>query len=80
MNLYLYLAAGTAIYDDSGNNQIGKLTSGCPSPTLKKNVAMGYVETPFSKIGTNVKLEVRKKMIDAEITKMPFVPAKYYFG
>ena len=41
---------------------------------------MGYVETPFAKVGTKVKFEVRKKKIDAVVSKMPFVPTKYYTG
>ena len=40
---------------------------------------MGYVKTPFAKNGTKVKIEVRKKMIEAEVSKMPFVPSKYFF-
>lgn len=32
--------------------KIGKVTSGCPSPVLKKNVAMGYVKSGLHKIGT----------------------------
>jgi len=71
---------GAAIYDETGERKIGEITSGCPSPTLKVNVAMGYVETPSSKVGTKVKLEVRKKKIDAQVSKMPFVPANYYHG
>ena len=42
------------------------------------NVAMGYVERDFIKNGTAVKLEVRKKLYDAAVAKMPFVPAHYY--
>ncbi|KAG2471178.1 GCST protein, partial [Polypterus senegalus] len=59
---------------------IGEVTSGCPSPCLKQNVAMGYVETEFSKVGTPVKVEVRKKVVDAVVSKMPFVPTRYYTG
>uniref|UniRef100_W5UK06 Aminomethyltransferase n=1 Tax=Ictalurus punctatus TaxID=7998 RepID=W5UK06_ICTPU len=59
---------------------IGEVTSGCPSPCLKQNVAMGYVETSFSKSGTPVQVEVRKKMVPAVISKMPFVPTSYYTG
>uniref|UniRef100_A0A8C9TA90 Aminomethyltransferase n=1 Tax=Scleropages formosus TaxID=113540 RepID=A0A8C9TA90_SCLFO len=59
---------------------IGEVTSGCPSPCLKQNVAMGYVETGFSKVGTPVQVEVRKKMVDAVISKMPFVTTNYYSG
>ncbi|KAI4883094.1 hypothetical protein NFI96_011972 [Prochilodus magdalenae] len=59
---------------------IGEVTSGCPSPCLKQNVAMGYVETNFSKVGTPIQVEVRKKMIPAVVSKMPFVPTNYYTG
>lgn len=76
----LYIIGGTTIYDEAGENIIGKVTSGCPSPSLKHNVAMGYVESAFFKPGTKVKFLVRKKMIDAVVTKMPFVPSNYYFG
>lgn len=59
---------------------IGEITSGCPSPCLKKNVAMGYVEAGFSKVGTAVQVEVRKKAVPAVVSKMPFVPTTYYTG
>lgn len=57
---------------------IGEVTSGCPSPCLKQNIAMGYVDTEYGKLGTPIKVEVRKKIVDAVVTKMPFVPTKYY--
>lgn len=71
---------GTKIYNESGTVQIGELTSGCPSPSLKKNVSMGYVETAFSKVGTSVQLEVRKKMVQATVSKMPFLKCNYFTG
>ena len=70
----------TQIMDPEGKRVIGEVTSGCPSPTLGGNVGMGYVETEFAKNGTALKLAIRKKLIDATVTKMPFVPAKYYSG
>ncbi|XP_051842630.1 aminomethyltransferase, mitochondrial isoform X1 [Antechinus flavipes] len=57
---------------------IGEITSGCPSPCLKKNVAMGYVDGGYSKIGTPLLVEVRKKQQEAVVSKMPFVPTRYY--
>ncbi|KAI9008964.1 hypothetical protein CLU79DRAFT_840000 [Phycomyces nitens] len=57
---------------------IGKVTSGCPSPCLKKNVAMGYVQNGFHKRGTALDVKVRNRVQKAEITKMPFVEAKYH--
>ncbi|XP_064604422.1 aminomethyltransferase, mitochondrial-like [Liolophura sinensis] len=68
---------GSLVYSES-EDQIGIITSGCPSPTLKKNIAMGYISLEKAKVGTKVKLEVRKKMVDAVVSKMPFVPSKYF--
>ncbi|XP_003217649.1 aminomethyltransferase, mitochondrial [Anolis carolinensis] len=59
---------------------IGEITSGCPSPCLQKNVAMGYVESEYSKVGTSLTVEVRKKSCPSLVTKMPFVPTHYYSG
>ncbi len=41
---------------------------------------MGYVQKGFDKVGTKVKLVVRGKQNDAEVTKMPFVPTRYFKG
>ena len=78
--LLILFSAGTKICGEAGDVTIGEVTSGCPSPTLKKNVAMGYVEAAFFKPGTKVKFVVRNKMIDGTVSKMPFVPSNYYFG
>ncbi|KAH8727679.1 aminomethyltransferase-like protein [Phaeosphaeriaceae sp. PMI808] len=68
---------GAAIVDESGE-EIGVVTSGCPSPTLKKNIAMGYVKDGMHKAGTAVGVVVRGKRRSAVVTKMPFVQSKYY--
>uniref|UniRef100_A0A8C8H5V1 Aminomethyltransferase, mitochondrial n=1 Tax=Oncorhynchus tshawytscha TaxID=74940 RepID=A0A8C8H5V1_ONCTS len=47
----------------------------CPSPCLKQNIAMGYVDAPYAKNGTPIQVEVRKKPV---VTKMPFMPTNYY--
>ena len=57
---------------------IGKVTSGCPSPTLGKNIAMGYVESGHHKAGTEVGVVVRGKRRKATVTKMPFVQSRYW--
>lgn len=59
---------------------LGEVTSGCPSPCLKMNVAMGYVDAAYAKNGTAIQVEVRKKSVPATVSKMPFVPTKYYSG
>lgn len=57
-----------------------QVTSGCPSPTLKKNIAMGYVKNGLHKAGTELQVVVRGKKRKAVVAKMPFVPAKYFKG
>ena len=78
ISFFLINSGGAVIYDETGTKVIGKVTSGCPSPSLKMNVAMGYVERDFAKNGTAVKFEIRKKMHDAQVSKMPFVPSGYF--
>lgn len=57
---------------------IGKITSGCPSPSLSQNIAMGYIKTGYHKAGTAVDVLVRGKRRRATVTKMPFVKARYW--
>uniref|UniRef100_A0A0D6QYW8 Aminomethyltransferase n=1 Tax=Araucaria cunninghamii TaxID=56994 RepID=A0A0D6QYW8_ARACU len=63
---------------DSSGKTIGEVTSGGFSPCLKKNISMGYVSPGSHKNGTGLKVLIRGKPYDATVTKMPFVPAKYY--
>ena len=58
--------------------EIGEVTSGGFSPNLGQNIAMGYVKKGFHKAGTPIKIQVRKKINDAVVAKMPFVPCTYY--
>ncbi|KAG9186814.1 aminomethyltransferase [Alternaria panax] len=68
---------GAEIVDEAGE-KIGTITSGCPSPTLKKNISMGYVKDGMHKAGTEVQVVVRGRKRKAVVTKMPFVPSKYF--
>ena len=68
---------GAEIADMDGN-VIGKITSGGPSPTLGRNVAMGYVPPAFADLGTDLKVIVRGKAAAAEVVAMPFVAQRYY--
>jgi len=58
--------------------QVGTITSGCPSPCLKKNIAMGYIQDGLHKAGTPVEVIVRGKARKGEVTKMPFLATSYY--
>ncbi|EMD01298.1 hypothetical protein BAUCODRAFT_118996 [Baudoinia panamericana UAMH 10762] len=69
-----------AVVEDGEGNVVGKVTSGCPSPTMKKNIAMAYVQSGLHKAGTELQVVVRAKRRKAVVTKMPFVPSKYWKG
>lgn len=61
-------------YDLSvNNNKIGKVTSGTVSPMLEKPIAMGYVETQFAEIGSEINFLIRDKEVPAKVVKLPFV-------
>ena len=53
--------------------KIGEVTSGTQSPTLGKGVGLGYVPTAFSKPGSEFFVNVRGKLLKAEVVKLPFV-------
>lgn len=62
----------------TNGNVIGEITSGCPSPSLGGNVAMGYIANEFKAIGTEVELQIRDKNYAAKVAKMPFTTAHYH--
>lgn len=68
---------GVKILSGDGK-EIGEITSGCPSPSIGGNVAMGYINNDFKAIGTKVNLQIRDKQFEAVVAKMPFTPANYY--
>jgi aminomethyltransferase len=52
---------------------IGKVTSGTQSPTLGKAIGMGYVETKYAAIDTEIFISIRNTLLKAKVVKMPFV-------
>ena len=52
---------------------IGNVTSGTQSPTLGKAIGMGYVDTKFSAIDSEIFISIRNTMLKAKVVKMPFV-------
>ncbi|HXI19040.1 MAG TPA: glycine cleavage system aminomethyltransferase GcvT [Chloroflexota bacterium] len=51
---------------------VGTLTSGGPSPTLKKSIGMGLVPVPYTAEGTEVQIEIRGKPHAARVVPLPF--------
>jgi len=64
----------------AADKAVGVITSGTFSPILKAPVAMGYVPPALSADGKLVSIDVRGKLVDAEVSKMPFVPTRYFRG
>lgn len=66
---------GAEIRNDK-NEVIGALTSGGHSPTLKGSIGMGYVDAAYTNPGTRISVTVRGNNIAAEISVLPFIPAR----
>ena len=61
-------------YEISVNGKkVGNITSGTISPVLEKPIALGYVDTEFTSVGTKVNFLVRGKEVPAEVVKLPFI-------
>jgi len=51
---------------------VGVITSGSPSPTLGKNIALAYVPPQMSAIGTTILVEIRGNKYRAKVVPTPF--------
>jgi aminomethyltransferase len=55
-----------------GEGVVGEVTSGAPSPTLGRLIAMAYVHPRFRAIGTTVSVDVRGRREDMTVCALPF--------
>jgi aminomethyltransferase len=51
---------------------VGVITSGSPSPTLCKNIALAYVPPAMSALGTAIYVEIRNQKSKAQVVATPF--------
>lgn len=56
----------------AGERVVGAVTSGTLSPTLGKSIAMGYVESGLSAVGTRLSVDLRGSLIPANVVPLPF--------
>jgi aminomethyltransferase len=56
----------------SENAQVGHVTSGTYSPTLDTNIAMGYVERDAASPGQKLRIDIRGRLVEAEVAPLPF--------
>jgi aminomethyltransferase len=52
--------------------RVGQVTSGSPAPFLKKNIGMAYVPVEFANEGRAIAIDVRGRMVRAQIVPLPF--------
>jgi aminomethyltransferase len=57
---------------NEAGEKIGIVTSGSPSPTLGKNIALAYVPPAYSAVGTTVYVEIRGQKCKAQVVPTPF--------
>ena len=56
---------------DAAGEVIGEVTSGTQSPSMGLGIGMGYVQTGYSKVGTEIYIQIRNKNLKAQIEKFP---------
>jgi len=54
---------------DAEGQKIGIVTSGTMLPDSKKGIGMGYVQTAFSKAGSEIYIQIRNKNMAAQVVK-----------
>lgn len=60
-------------YDVLRNGRkIGWVTSGSPAPFLRKNIGLAYVNEGEAFLGNRLDIQVRKRLVPAEVVKTPF--------
>ena len=63
--------------EPEGGKPIGRITSGGFGPSVETPVAMGYLPTDLSAVGTRVYGELRGKRVPVTVTALPFIPARF---
>jgi aminomethyltransferase len=65
---------GYALFDLDGK-EIGRVTSGTRSPSLKRAICMAWVELDHSEVGSAVQVDIRGRMVEGYVVKTPFYRA-----
>lgn len=52
--------------------RVGRVTSGSPAPFLRKNIGLGYVPAELADVGREIQIDVRGRLVGAQIVKTPF--------
>ena len=56
----------------NGEEQIGEVTTGTQSPTLKRNIGLALLKSEFTGLESEVEVEIRGKRLKAKVVSTPF--------
>ena len=70
---------GQAVLDIRGR-QVGSICSACFGASVPGPIAMAYVERELGEPGTELTVDVRGTLLPVTVTRMPFIPQRYYRG
>ncbi|SFA44988.1 aminomethyltransferase [Parageobacillus thermantarcticus] len=56
----------------ANGEEIGFITTGTQSPTLKKNIGLALIKSEFTEVNTEVEIEIRGKRLKAKVVTTPF--------
>ena len=56
--------------------EVGVVTSGAPSPSMKKNIGLAYLPVAYTRMGTEIEIQVRSQRVQARIVDTPFYQRK----
>ena len=52
--------------------EVGRITSGTLSPTLNQVIAMAYVDSALTTVGTTCEVDIRGQKLPARVVSLPF--------
>jgi aminomethyltransferase len=61
----------------TGDENIGFVTTGYYSPTLKKNIGLALIDSKYSELGSEINIVIRNKSLKAEIISKKFYNKNY---
>jgi len=56
----------------SGGDQVGVVTSGTRTPSVKKSISLAYVPSDRSALGTEYSVDARGRLLRAKVVSLPF--------
>tara|TARA_B100000900_G_scaffold3126_1_gene2694 strand:- start:4353 stop:5519 length:1167 start_codon:yes stop_codon:yes gene_type:complete len=71
--------AGETLFDSAGH-EVGVICSDAFGASVGGPVAMGFVQSGCSQVGSGLHVMVRGKRVDLTVMKLPMVPTRYYRG